>query len=172
METSSTWQVKTCWRHRWTEPDQLQSDQHRQQSEHSNANQATARLKHQRKSKFWRGLNFDKKPLPLCFSRHIRAELMAAGRGTHSSSGGTQLQHSLQHTPEAGELHRAPDTAQVRDRWGWNEGLPQPSLPQVPSLKWGTKFLQIISVRIRAQVRVGTEMLSLTKKHVGLFTPW
>lgn len=95
---------------------------------------------------------------------------MAAGRGTHSLLPAAQEEHSLQHTLQAGKLHRAPDTAATGE--GGVQGCHNPPLPQVPSLKWGTKFVQIISVQIRVQVRAGTEMLSLTKKHIGLFTPW
>lgn len=83
----------------------------------------------------------------------------------------SQEERSLRHALEAGKLDKAPDTA-VTCEDGMQGCQNPPCLEyQELSLKWGTKFLQIISVQIRVQVRVGTEMLGSTKKHIGLFTP-
>lgn len=91
---------------------------------------------------------------------------MPAGRGTHTLLTAPQGEHSLQHALEAGKLDKAPDTAVTRE-----DGMPESSLPHIPSIKCVTKFLQITSVQIRVQVRAGTEMLGLTRKHIGLYLP-
>lgn len=96
---------------------------------------------------------------------------MPAGRGTHTLLTASQEERSLRHALEAGKLDKAPDTAGTHEE-GMQGCQNPPCLKyQVPSFKWGTKFLQIISVRNRVPVRVGTEILGLNKKLVGLFTP-
>lgn len=95
---------------------------------------------------------------------------MPAGRGTYTLLAAPQEERSLRHALEAGKLDKAPDTA-VTCEDGMQGCQNPPCLKYQESVKWGAKFLEIISVRIRVQVRVGTEMLSSTKKHLGLFIP-